>query len=116
MAKGLRHLVDEQLSLDFKLAPELDQVLAYATQIERLLVQLVSALWMWGRLHGAGSAPAWVTPVHRWSGTTAFVVSLGLSLVALFLVGAGVSLLTGRGVLLRARRPLRNGLARRESS
>ncbi len=38
------------------------------------------------------------------SGTGAFVASLALSLVALFLVGAGVSLLTGRGTLFSGAR------------
>src|ERR1700722_3152828 len=41
-----------------------------------LLLQLASALWMWGRLPGAGTAPAWVAPIHRWVGSVAFVVSL----------------------------------------
>jgi len=40
--KLLRRLTDEQLTLDFALDPELDRVLADATQVERLLVQLVS--------------------------------------------------------------------------
>jgi two-component system cell cycle sensor histidine kinase/response regulator CckA len=40
--KLLRRLLDEQLSIDFVLAPDLDEVLADATQVERLLVQLVS--------------------------------------------------------------------------
>src|SRR5437764_11976649 len=35
-----------------------------------LVVQLLSALWMWGRLPGAGASPGWVAPVHRWSGAT----------------------------------------------
>jgi hypothetical protein len=41
-----------------------------------LLVQLLSALWMWGRLPGAGAPPRWVTPVHRWSGAVAFTLTL----------------------------------------
>ena len=32
-----------------------------------LLVQLTTALWMWGRLPGAGRAPAWASVLHRWS-------------------------------------------------
>jgi two-component system, cell cycle sensor histidine kinase and response regulator CckA len=40
--KLLRRLLDEQLTIEFRLDPELDQVLADANQIERLLVQLVS--------------------------------------------------------------------------
>src|SRR5215470_10955798 len=41
-----------------------------------LLVQLVSALWMWGRLPAAGPAPRWVPQLHRWSGTIAFVLTV----------------------------------------
>ena len=44
-------------------------------------------------------------------GQAALFVSLGLSLVALFGVGAGVSLLTGRGVIFSGLRQLGIGLA-----
>jgi len=44
------------------------------------------------------------------SGTAALVASLGLSLAALFGVGAAVSLLTGRGVLFSGFRQLGIGL------
>jgi VIT1/CCC1 family predicted Fe2+/Mn2+ transporter len=50
-----------------------------------------------------------LVPYLLLSGTAAFAVSLGLSLVALFLVGAGVSLLTGRGVLFSGLRQLAIG-------
>ena len=49
-----------------------------------------------------------LVPYLLLSGTAAFVVSLGLSLVALFLVGAGVSLLTGRGVAVLRPPPARD--------
>jgi two-component system, cell cycle sensor histidine kinase and response regulator CckA len=42
MEKLLRRLLDEQLSLELELQPELDEVLADAAQVERLLLQLVS--------------------------------------------------------------------------
>jgi two-component system cell cycle sensor histidine kinase/response regulator CckA len=42
LEKLLNRLLEEQLTLVFALDPELDQVLADATQVERLLVQLVS--------------------------------------------------------------------------
>jgi VIT1/CCC1 family predicted Fe2+/Mn2+ transporter len=52
-----------------------------------------------------------VIPYLLLDGTTAFVVSLVLSLAALFLVGAGVSLLTGRGILFSGLRQLGIGAA-----
>jgi two-component system cell cycle sensor histidine kinase/response regulator CckA len=42
LEKLLNRLLEEQLTLTLALDPELDQVLADATQVERLLVQLVS--------------------------------------------------------------------------
>ena len=50
-----------------------------------------------------------VIPYVFLAGTTAFVVSIVLSLVGLFLVGAGVSLLTGRGTLFSGLRQLAIG-------
>jgi len=52
-----------------------------------VLVQLLSALWMWGRLPGAGSAPRWVSPVHRWSGALAFVLLIPVALNCLYSIG-----------------------------
>jgi VIT1/CCC1 family predicted Fe2+/Mn2+ transporter len=52
-----------------------------------------------------------VLPYLLLTGTAAFVASIGLSLVALFLVGAGVSLLTGRGVLFSGLRQVGIGAA-----
>jgi hypothetical protein len=54
-----------------------------------VVLQLLSALWMWGRLPGAGSAPSWVTPIHRWSGSVAFVVSLPVAFHCLWALGFG---------------------------
>jgi hypothetical protein len=52
------------------------------------LAQLTSALAMWGRLPGvSGPVPAWVAPVHRWSGTVAFVVSLPVAYHCLWSLG-----------------------------
>ena len=39
----------------------------------RLLVQLFTASWMWGRLPGVRRAPGWIAALHRWSGAFAFV-------------------------------------------
>lgn len=52
-----------------------------------LLVQLTTALWMWGRLPGAGAAPGWSTGVHRWSGSIAFVLTLPVAFHCLWSLG-----------------------------
>ena len=59
---------------------------------------------------GIGAAVP-VLPYLVASGTAALVASLGLSLVALFAVGAGVSLLTGRGTLFSGARQAAIGAA-----
>jgi hypothetical protein len=51
------------------------------------IAQLTSALWMWGRLPGAGKAPKWVATAHRWTGTTAFLVSLPVAYHCLWSLG-----------------------------
>ena len=51
-----------------------------------LLVQVLSAMWMYGRLPG-GPAPAWVSPLHRWSGALAFVISLPVAFHCLWALG-----------------------------
>ncbi len=70
----------------------------------------------WGAAGGsfvafAAGAAIPVIPYLFGGGTTILLVSLGLSLVALFTVGAGVSLLTGRGLLFSGSRQLGIGLA-----
>ena len=52
-----------------------------------VLVQLTTALWMWGRLPAAGPAPHWVGPAHRWSGAVAFAVSVPVALHCLWSLG-----------------------------
>jgi hypothetical protein len=54
-----------------------------------LLVQLTTALWMWGRLPGAGSAPAWVAPAHRGAGAIAFVLTLPPAFHCMWALGFG---------------------------
>ncbi len=52
------------------------------------LFQLMSALWMWGRLPGVSSpAPGWTGPVHRWSGTAAFLLTLPVAYHCLWALG-----------------------------
>jgi uncharacterized protein DUF6529 len=52
-----------------------------------VLIQVTTALWMWGRLPALGSAPGWVGPVHRWSGTIAFVLLIPVALNCLLTFG-----------------------------
>lgn len=52
-----------------------------------VLVQLTSALAMWGQLPGVTSPPRWLAPVHRWSGTVAFVLSLPVAYHCLWALG-----------------------------
>jgi len=41
-----------------------------------VVVQVLSALAMWGRLPGVADPPGWVTGLHRWSGVVAFLITL----------------------------------------
>ena len=51
------------------------------------LAQLTSALAMWGRLPGVHTRPTWLPPVHRWTGTAAFVLSLPVAYHCLWSLG-----------------------------
>jgi Family of unknown function (DUF6529) len=52
-----------------------------------VIVQLVTALWMWGRLPGAGAAPPWASVLHRWTGTIAFVLTLPVVFNCIWVLG-----------------------------
>jgi hypothetical protein len=53
-----------------------------------LIVQLGTALWMWGRLPRVRSAaPAWVTPLHRYSGAVAFALTIPVALNCIWSLG-----------------------------
>jgi hypothetical protein len=56
-----------------------------------LLVQLLTALWMWGRLPRAGAAPTWAAPVHRWTGSIAFVLTLPVAFHCMWALGFGTT-------------------------
>jgi hypothetical protein len=56
-----------------------------------LVVQLVSALWMWGRLPALGVAPRWVPVLHRWSGSIAFVLTVPVAFHCLWALGFGTT-------------------------
>jgi hypothetical protein len=49
------------------------------------IVQLLSALAMYGKL--GRTVPAWMSPVHRWSGRLAFLVSIPVALHCLYALG-----------------------------
>jgi hypothetical protein len=53
------------------------------------VLQVVTALWMFGRLPRAAEAPAWVPPVHRWLGTAAFVATVPVAYHCLWSIGFG---------------------------
>ena len=54
-----------------------------------LVVQLVTALWMWGRLPAAGAAPPWAALAHRWSGSAAFILTLPVAAHCMWALGFG---------------------------
>ena len=51
-----------------------------------MVVQLVTALWMWGRLPVAAGAGLG-RPAHRWSGASAFVLTLPPAVHCLWSLG-----------------------------
>lgn len=52
-----------------------------------VVVQVISALAMWGRLPGAAGSPAWAGPVHRWSGVAAFLLTLPVAFLCVWSLG-----------------------------
>jgi hypothetical protein len=51
------------------------------------LVQLLTALRMWDRIRIPRHRPAWLAPVHRWSGTLAFLFTLPVAYHCLWALG-----------------------------
>lgn len=51
------------------------------------LFQVVTAAGMWGKLPGVSSSPGWLAPVHRWSGTVAFLMMLPAAYHCLWALG-----------------------------
>lgn len=51
------------------------------------LGQLTLALWMWGKLPIVGKTPTWVSPLHRWLGTAAFLLTLPVAYHCLWALG-----------------------------
>ena len=50
------------------------------------LVQLVSALVMWGKITVFGS-PSWIGTLHRWSGRVAFLATIPVAMHCLYALG-----------------------------
>jgi Family of unknown function (DUF6529) len=74
------------MTLGFSSALQMKAWLATAA-MALLVVQLVTALWMWGRLPGARDAPRWAGPLHRWSGSSAFVLTVPVALHCMWSLG-----------------------------
>ncbi|MFF3313708.1 DUF6529 family protein [Streptomyces sp. NPDC002952] len=51
------------------------------------IIQVISALWMWERVRSWGPPPAAVAPLHRWSGTIAFLFTLPVAYHCLWSIG-----------------------------
>lgn len=52
-----------------------------------VLVQIASALGMWGKLPGVSADSKVLAPLHRWTGTVAFVVSLPVAFHCVWSLG-----------------------------
>ena len=78
---GGAHLV----KFGFDSVIELKTVVAFAIGV-LLLVQLLLALWMYGKL-GGSSAPGWVGPTHRTVGVVTVVISLPVAYDCLLAFG-----------------------------
>jgi hypothetical protein len=52
-----------------------------------VLMQVSTATWMWNRLPFAGDPPAFVAPLHRFTGAAAFVVSVPVAVHCLWSLG-----------------------------
>jgi hypothetical protein len=55
------------------------------------LVQLWSALVMWGRMPGMRTAPSWIGGLHRWSGRLAVLATVPVAVHCLYALGFGYS-------------------------
>ncbi|MGY2875566.1 uncharacterized protein (DUF697 family) [Marmoricola sp. URHA0025 HA25] len=56
-----------------------------------VLLQVTTALWIYGRLPGLGSAPRAVHPIHRASGVAAIVLTLPIAWYCLYAFGFDTS-------------------------
>ena len=68
-----------------------------------VLVQLTSALWIYGNLPVRRPAPRRTATVHRWSGTVAFLFTLPVAYHCLWSLGFAMRVPAGRPLDLRLR-------------
>ena len=61
--------------------------------------QLVTALWLYGRLPGVRAAPAWLGTAHRATGFSAFALSLPVAAYCLYGFGFAPAPASGRTLL-----------------
>ena len=54
-----------------------------------VIIQLITALAMWGRLPGVKAAGNGWSVAHRWSGTVAFLISLPVAFTCVYSLGFG---------------------------
>jgi hypothetical protein len=69
------------------------QMKVWLTTVALILViaQLVTALWMWGRLPRAGPAPPWAAILHRWTGAVAFTFTVPVAFSCIWALGFSVA-------------------------
>lgn len=65
------------------------QMKAWLTTVAAVLIvaQVMSALAMWGRLPFVANVPGWVSGLHRWTGTLAFLVTLPVAFQCVWSLG-----------------------------
>src|SRR3954468_2674715 len=57
------------------------------TALALVVVQVLTALWMWRRLPGVGRPPDWLAGAHRWSGSVGFALTLPVALHCVWSLG-----------------------------
>jgi hypothetical protein len=84
---GSAHTPASNLSITLGFADTITMKVWLATiALGFAVVQIVSALWMYGRLP-VGAAPAWIGGLHRISGRLAFITSLPVAYHCLYQLG-----------------------------
>lgn len=58
-----------------------------AAALVLIVVQVLTASWMWNRLPRVGPAPRWLPTMHRWTGSIAFAITIPVALQCLWTLG-----------------------------